>query len=135
MKKILLVEQDIFLQDMYTRMLSDTYEVFAVRSAQSCIDILDSQSIDLVICDMYLGANNGIEVLHELRSYHDWLHIQCIVMSIVPLANYPQNARWEQYGVAGFLYKPRMSQHEFLRSIAKALDKSNSRLGVYREAL
>lgn len=121
MKHILLVEHDIFLQDMYCHMLRSEYRVSPVRSAQDCIDILDSETVDLVISDIQVGFNNGVEVLHELRSYDDWIDIPLIVLSSVPKTSFPPRIAWERYGVHAFLYKPHLTDKRLHMAIASTL--------------
>lgn len=106
MKNILLVEYDQLLADIYWKVLQPPYQINFARDAQSSIDILDSNKIDLIILDPQLGHHNGIELVHEIRSHDDWLSIPIVIMSSLPESEFPYTKQaWERYGVTEFCYK------------------------------
>lgn len=120
---VVLVEHDLFLQDIYARVLTHAgYRVSAVSGAQDCIDILDTATVDLVVSELQLGSNDGVEILHELRSYDDWMSIPFIALSNIPEHTYPhQNVSWARYGVHSFLYKPETDDFRLIRAARRAL--------------
>lgn len=80
--RVLLVEDDFDLGEMYGLALKKAgHGVFWVRSAQEALDVLDKEAIKVIVLDMMLPINNGINVLHELRSYEDWRHIPVFILS------------------------------------------------------
>lgn len=121
---ILLIEPDQSLADIYKHMMPKDETVFHVRNAQDAIDILDSNDVALVVTDMYLDAeHNGVEVLHELRSYEDWLEVPIIVISDIPqdrLAHVP----WQRYGVVSFVRKHTLTPQSMGRLIRSAVGQA-----------
>jgi len=80
--RVLLVEDDFDLGEMYGLALKKAdHGVFWVRSAQGALDVLDEEKIDVIILDMMMPVNNGLNVLHELRSYEDWRNIPVFILS------------------------------------------------------
>lgn len=115
---ILFIEPDLILLEQYDRKLRQEHTVYSVRNAQSAVDILDNKDIeiDLTIMDLNIGANNGIEVLHEIRSYDDWISMPVFILSSVPESRIPKD-KLEKYGVREFLYKPQTAPNELLKQV------------------
>jgi DNA-binding response OmpR family regulator len=81
---ILLVEDDFDLGEMYGLQLKKAgHRVTWVRDAQSALDYLDDNSVEIVLLDILLPANNGLNVLYELRSYPDWRKIPVFILSSI----------------------------------------------------
>ena len=68
LKKILSVEDDMFISEMYTRALRKAgYEVTEVQSGPEGIQAAREGNYDLVLLDIFIPEKTGIEVLNELR--------------------------------------------------------------------
>ncbi len=68
-KKILLVEDEDFIRDLYFRQL--TKEGFLVKTAidgQSGLDALKSEAFDLLLLDIMLPGMNGLQLLREFKT-------------------------------------------------------------------
>src|SRR3990167_9857457 len=68
-KKILLVEDEDFIKELYTRQL--TKAGFAVKSAvdgQSGLEALKAETFDLLLLDIMLPGMNGLQLLREFRT-------------------------------------------------------------------
>jgi HD-like signal output (HDOD) protein len=72
-KRILFVEDDPLLLNMYVMMLSGQHalwEVATAHSAQEALDLLEKSPCDVVVSDMSMPGMNGIELLAEVRKRH-----------------------------------------------------------------
>lgn len=68
-KKVLLVEDDFFMKELYERTLElQGFEVNAVSDGQEAIDNYLQIQPDVVILDIMLPNVSGIEVLRYIRS-------------------------------------------------------------------
>ena len=115
MKSLLLVEQDLMLADMYMAMLKNHHKVQCARSAQEAIDILDEEATDLVITDIQVDDHNGIELIHTIRSYEDWIDLPLVILSSLPEAELPLTKRQlQRYGISAYLYKPEVTPKDVL---------------------
>lgn len=68
-KKILLVEDEDFIRDLYFRQL--TREGFLVKVAidgQSGLNMLKNENFDLLLLDIMLPGMNGLQVLREFKT-------------------------------------------------------------------
>jgi len=119
---VVLAEFDTFLADSYSSLLSKFFTIYHAKTAQQTIDILDTHKIDLLITDTILGRHNGVEIIHEMRSYEDWAKIPVIILSSLPVADFPINKRsWTRYGIVSFLYKPVTKPGDLLREVTAEL--------------
>ena len=67
MAKILVVEDDKFLQELYVELLSDEgYEVEYVNDGEAALEKLNSTLYDLILLDIMLPNKDGLGVLKEL---------------------------------------------------------------------
>lgn len=68
-KKILLVEDEDFIRELYTRQL--TKAGFAVTTAidgQSGLETLKNEQFDLLLLDIMLPGMNGLQLLREFKT-------------------------------------------------------------------
>jgi DNA-binding response OmpR family regulator len=122
MKTVLLVEPDYMLGDSYQKALTENFEVRVARSAQEAIDIIDSSPVDLIITDTLISENNGIEILYEIRSYEDWLNLPVILLSSLPVQDFPISPKdWIKYGISSFAYKPKTQPFELVAMAQSAV--------------
>lgn len=119
MKKILLVEDDIFVRDIYARELKKgDYEVVIAEDGQEGIDKANADKFDLILLDIMLPKKTGIDVLKEIR-------IGSGVNQETPvylLTNLGQGSIIKQavdIGAQGYLLKARYLPSQVLDSINK----------------
>lgn len=66
-KKILLVDDDPLIQELYkTMLLAAGYEVTAANNGQECLSIVDKFKPDVIIMDMMMPSMGGIETARRL---------------------------------------------------------------------
>jgi DNA-binding response OmpR family regulator len=68
MKKILLVEDDPFISDIYVTSLGrSNFEVTHCKDGDECINTLKDNKFDLVLLDLLLPKSDGFEVLKKIK--------------------------------------------------------------------
>ncbi len=70
-KRILLVEDEDFIRELYTRQL--TKAGFFVKSApdgQTGLDMLKAEAFDLLLLDIMLPGINGLQLLREFKTHN-----------------------------------------------------------------
>jgi response regulator of citrate/malate metabolism len=121
MSKILLVEDDAWLSELYESAI-DEHEVVCAGTADQALETLDNGDIDLVLLDMFLPDHNGIELIHEIASYEDTADIPIIILSAVHTSDFGlKKERMKHYGVVEYLYKPEVKPAQVRECVNKHL--------------
>lgn len=117
--KVLLIEPDSFLAKIYVQAIeSEGIIVQSASKAQEAISAIDKIKPDLIVLELQLPSNNGIEFLYELRSYSDLQDIKVIVLSFISsleLALTPKQA--QILNIYKHLYKPKTSVSELVEAV------------------
>lgn len=110
------------LAGAYQRILTDAgYAVQHAFGAQDAIDIADEHLPSVVILETQIAEHDGIEFLHEFRSYPEWKDIPVIINSRLRLQSLPiaREILKKDLGVTECLYKPQSTLAELVKSVAK----------------
>lgn len=68
MFKILIVEDDFSLKRLFSRTLQkNNYQTFEANCAEEALEILEQESIDLIVTDVMMPGMNGFEFTKEIR--------------------------------------------------------------------
>ena len=67
-RRILIVDDEAAVREMFAEWLSDTYECHTAASADEALAYLAVQRCALVISDMMMPGRNGIELLREINA-------------------------------------------------------------------
>src|SRR3990172_12362609 len=123
-KKILLVEDEDFIRDLYVRQL--TKAGLAVKSAvdgQSGLAMLKSEPFDLLLLDIMLPGMNGLQVLREFKTQNP----QSSMITIL-LTNLGQEAVIKEgfeLGAQAYLIKASYTPDQVVNEVKNALFGSN----------
>lgn len=85
-RRLLIVEDDRWLADIYRDVLHPRYEIVISHNAQSAMETLDDAPPGAVLLDIMLPGGNGFAFLQELRSYDDMSDVPVVVCSSVNLS-------------------------------------------------
>ncbi len=81
-KKILIVEDDLFLGELISKKLSkDDFEVVHATNATDALDILSKGSVDLILLDLLLPDVSGFDFLKKVREDAKNLKLPVLVFS------------------------------------------------------
>ncbi len=62
-------------------LVEDGYQVFTADSGELALDILEEQTIDLILLDMYMPGISGLALLQKLKAQSSLLNIPVIMLS------------------------------------------------------
>jgi CheY-like chemotaxis protein len=80
--RILLVDDDIFLRDMYATKFTESGDtVVTAQSGQEALQKIESDTFDVVIMDMVMPAMTGLELLQALKDLPTAATMKKIVLS------------------------------------------------------
>lgn len=122
-KKVLLVDDDSFLLNMYSLKLEkNNYEVTTALSGQDAINKLkDGFKPDIMIFDVIMPGMDGVELLRAVRSQH--LADQAKVMMLTNQGEPSDIERAQEIGVDGYIVKATSIPSEVVKAVDDILAK------------
>lgn len=123
MKKILMVEDDVSLYNIYsTELQLKGYQVTNVADGMLAVDTVRSEAPDLVLLDLMLPGKNGLEILHEIKSDDDLKNTK-----VVMLTNYGDDTNVKkalEYGAEDFMLKYNIVPSELSQKVGQYLGEA-----------
>ena len=121
--KILLVDDDTFLRDMYaTKFIECGHDVTPAIHASDALRILSTVTdFDLMLVDMIMPGMTGVELLAELKSSMPKLKMKKIVLS-----NQGQDQDIEEAneaGAIGYIIKAQSVPSEVVKKVEEIMNK------------
>jgi DNA-binding response OmpR family regulator len=121
-KTILLIEDDLFIGEMYSRSLSrEGYKVDLIKDGKKGLEAALSKQYDLILLDVMLPEKRGTEILQALRGSEDKVPKSRIVV----LTNFEQDEESKmamQSKADGYLIKADITPRRLLE-IIKSFEK------------
>ena len=78
---VLVVEDSADMLDYIVRKLSGDYRVLAARNGREALDVLETETVRLVISDIMMPEMDGLELCARLKSDLDYSHIPVILLT------------------------------------------------------
>lgn len=119
-KRVLVIDDDEWLMDEYTRTLAAAgYAVGRAGNALEAMAAIDHLKPNVIILDLFMPGPNGIVLLHELQSHADLNRIPVILVSNA--ANDIKPDVLAPYGVVLVLDKTSMQPGDVLAAVKRVL--------------
>lgn len=119
--RILIVEDDQFLRDLYVELLtSEGYDVDQAADGEEALNKMMTGGYDLVLLDIMLPKKDAIQILAALKK----APAKSPNKKIVFLTNMGQDSIIQsgfEYGVVGYLIKSSLTPDQLLASVKKHL--------------
>ena len=120
-KKILLVEDDLLIREMYeSELIRAGYKVTACYSGEDGIKVLQQDHFDLALLDIMLPGINGLEVLKQIKQ-----NPQTKDTKVVLLTNLGQEAVIKtgfDLGAIGYLIKSAYNPDQIVAEVKNVLE-------------
>lgn len=83
MMKLLLIDDDAFLRDMYAVKFTESgYQVEVADGANAALaKIKNSPDFDIILLDMIMPGMSGVELINTIKSSFPDIKAKCIVLS------------------------------------------------------
>jgi len=121
-KKIILVEDDKFLSEMYVVKLTESgFEVDVAADGEEGLNKIKEQKPDLVLLDIVLPKMDGFEVLRNIKNEPGLKNI-----SVIALTNLGQKEEVEKglkLGADDYIIKAHFTPTEVVAKAKKVLEK------------
>lgn len=121
--KLLLVDDDEFLRDMYAhKFIEGGHDVTVADGGLKALMILRQvQDFDLIILDMIMPGMTGVELLENIRSHFPDLKARRIVLSNQNQSEDLREA--SEAGAIGYLLKAELIPSEVLKKVEAIYNK------------
>ncbi len=120
MAKILLVEDDLNLRDIYqARLTAEKYQVTTASDGEEALASAVKDKPDLILLDIMMPKISGFDVLDILRSTPETKNIKVIMMTA--LDKDTDRARGQSLGVDQYLVKSQVTLEDVVGSIKTTL--------------
>lgn len=124
-KKILLVEDEDFIRELYLRQLTKAgFEVRAAVDGTSGLEILKNETFDLLLLDIMLPGINGLQLLREFKTQNP-----TSPMITILLTNLGQEAVIKEgfeLGAQAYLIKASYTPDQVVQEVKNALSGGQS---------
>lgn len=129
MKKVLVIEDEVAIRDIIREMLTaEKFDVIEAENGEVGVQLVQTKSPDLIICDVMMPALDGYGVLTALRDNPKTAIIPFIfVTAKVSKVDLRQGM---QLGADDYLIKP-FTRDELLGSVTVRLEKQETMLRQY----
>ncbi len=95
------------------------------HTAQTGISRADKNKPDIVILELLISEHNGLEFVHEFKSYQDWFDIPIVIYSNLSTEELGKAVGWkEDMNIIRHFYKPTVTLKE-LNSYVKNILNEN----------
>lgn len=122
-KKILIVDDDNILRDMYhERLKADGFEIETATNGKEALEKLDSFRPDLILLDVMMPYMNGFATLEHIRADDNLKNIP--VFMLTALVQEENRKKAVKLGANGFVIKSETMPGDLVEKIKKELDKS-----------
>ena len=120
MPKILLVEDDVNLRDIYSaRFAAENYQVITASDGEEALATAVRERPDLIVLDVMMPKISGFDVLDILRSTPETKATKVIMMTA--LSQQTDQARGEALGVNKYLIKSQVTLEDVVNTVKAEL--------------
>lgn len=120
MRKVLIIEDDTFLQDLEaSKLKSEGYEVISAYTGEEGMDKVYAEDLGLVLLDLILPKIDGFEILKRIKEDEKLKKIPIIIFS--NLSDSKDIDRAKELGATDFMVKSNFTLDELAKHINKVL--------------
>lgn len=121
-KKILLIEDDDFIREMYASELTKNgFEVSAFPNGEKGLDVLRMGQFDLVLLDIMLPGISGLEILKQLKQ--DPKTKQLKVVLLTNLGHETVIKQGFELGAIGYLIKSAYNPDQIINEVKDFIER------------
>lgn len=127
MSKILIVEDEMFVRELYQRVLSQNgFEVSTAEDGEKGLAAAAQDHPDLILLDIMMPGMNGIQVLQKLKVDPNLKNIPVVLLTNLGQQSIIQQAL--SLGASGYLMKVRLTPYQVLAHVREFLQNPGLKL-------
>ncbi|MEI7819229.1 MAG: response regulator, partial [bacterium] len=125
MTKLLLVEDDVNLRDIYyARFQAENYELAVASNGEEALAMAVKEKPDLIVLDVMMPRISGFDVLDILRSTPETAHTKVIMMTA--LSEEADKARGKALGVNEYLVKSQVTLEDVVTTVKRVIGETSA---------
>lgn len=117
-KKILIVEDELDMLNLYQGVLKDIFEIIPANNGKEAVELAVSAEPDIVLMDVMMPVMDGLEALKLIKENPTAARIPVILLSA--LGEYEDIRRGYSMGASCYITKP-FTKKELLKAIKSCL--------------
>jgi len=118
--KVLLVEDDPFIRDIYqVKFSQEGFEVIVVDNGIKALKKLEQIIPNIILLDIIMPYMDGLETLKNIKSNEDWKKIPIIMLTNI--SEKEKISESEKYGVSNYLIKSHFTPSEVVDKVKNLL--------------
>lgn len=116
MKKVLIIEDDTFLQGLEaSKLTKDGFQVITASTGEEAMRKINEPNIDVILLDLILPNYDGFEILKKIKETEKIKDAPVIVFS--NLSDEKDVEKSKELGAADFLVKSNFTLDELIKKI------------------
>ncbi len=119
-KRILAVDDDAIVLTRISSILRNDYDLVTVNSGMRALRYLGMEKPDLILLDIRMAQQDGIETLREIRKMEEHKDIPVIMLTGVETKDFVVESA--KLGICDYLLKP-FSSKELLKRVRRVLEQ------------
>lgn len=118
-RRVMTVDDSVSIRQMIVETLEDVnFDVLEAEDGQDAMDLLEKESVDLVITDLNMPRMDGIELIKKIRNNPDHRFIPIIMLTTESAREKKEMGR--NAGATGWIVKP-FDAESLLRVVKKVI--------------
>ncbi len=122
-KRVLAVDDDVIILTRISNILRHSYDLVTINSGMRALRYLKQEKPDLILLDVRMAQQDGIETLREIRKMDECKDIPVIMLTGVE--NKDTVVESARLGIRDYLLKP-FSSVELLKRIDRVFNEEGS---------
>lgn len=119
-KKLLLVEDDIFIQELYHRELQKAgFTVDACANGLDAVKMFEQNDYGLVMLDIMIPGKDGVAVLEEIKKNANTTKAATPVVMLTNMGQEDIIEKTKTLGAVGYLIKSEYDPYQVIEEIKK----------------
>jgi len=117
-RKILCIEDEFFIGELYTRALNKAgYQVDVIGDGAKALQAAQTDSYDIILLDLMIPTVTGIEVLRSLRDTTQTPHLKAKIIVTTNLEQREDVRTDIEHQADGYLVKAELTPYELVEFI------------------
>ena len=122
-KRILAVDDDVIVLTRISTILRNDYDLVTVNSGMRALRYLEQEQPDLILLDIRMAQQDGIETLRKIRNMEECKDIPVIM--ITGVENKDLVVESAKLGICDYLLKP-FSTTELLKRVRRVFEQEEN---------